>query len=206
MNLETSRMLGGIGAILMFIMPFLGAYTGILGLIGLIMVLIAMKGLADNYSEQGIFNNALYGVIAAIVGGVISAAVIFVAAFDMFAALGIAIAQWTDWQMLQQLDWSALMSTEILTTFLIYIVASLVVLFVFIIITAIFLRKSLNLISAKSGVGLFGTTGLLVLIGAILTIIAIGLLLIWIALILLAVAFFSIRPTAAQPAPAPPPQ
>jgi uncharacterized membrane protein len=74
------------------------------------------------------------------------------------------------------------------------------VLFVFVIITAIFLRKSLGLLSTKTGVGLFGTTGLLILIGAVLTIIAVGLLLIWIAMLILAIAFFSIKPQQAQPA------
>jgi len=43
---------------------------------------------------------------------------------------------------------------------------------------------------------MFGTTGLLILIGAAIPLI--GLLLVWIGLILLAVAFFSIRPQQAQ--------
>lgn len=207
MDLETSRTLGGIGAILMFITPFLGAYTGILGLIGLILVLVGMKGLADNYSEQGIFNNALYGVITFIVGVVIAAAALIWGAVGFFARLGLDIAELSDWAVLQSFDWSAITDVTIFTDFALAIIAGLVILFVFVIITAIFMRKSLNLLSAKSGVGLFGTTGLLILIGAILTIIAIGLLLIWIALILLAVAFFSVRQRGAPPqAPAPPPQ
>jgi len=40
---------------------------------------------------------------------------------------------------------------------------------------------------------MFATTGLLILIGAILTIIGIGIILLWISWILLAVAFFEIR-------------
>jgi uncharacterized membrane protein len=95
------------------------------------------------------------------------------------------------------------MNFSILTNFLMYIAAAVIVLFVFLIITAIFLRKSLNLLSAKSGVGLFGTTGLLLLIGAVLTIIAIGLILIWIAFILLAIAFFYIKAAPAQATPPP---
>jgi uncharacterized membrane protein len=185
----------------MFIMPFLGGYGGILGLIGLILVLIAMKGLADTYNEQGIFNNALYGIIAAIVGGVITIAIIFWGLVDFFTTLGIDIANWTNPAILSSIDWTELMNFSILTNFLIYIAAAVIVLFVFLIITAIFLRKSLSLLSAKSGVGLFGTTGLLLLIGAVLTIIAIGLILIWIAFILLAVAFFYIKAAPAQPAP-----
>ncbi|NWF87648.1 DUF996 domain-containing protein [Candidatus Bathyarchaeota archaeon] len=207
MDLETSRTLGGIGAILMFIMPFLGAYTAILGLIGLILVLIGLKGLADNYKEQGIFNNALYGIIAAIIGCVVFAAILIVGTVGLFTRLGIDMANWMDWAMFQRIDWATITDFTIFWDFAIAILAGIVILFVLFIIAAIFLRKSLNLLSAKSGVGLFGTTGLLILIGAVLTIIAIGLLLIWIAFILLAVAFFSIRPRAAEPAtPTPPPQ
>ena len=55
------------------------------------------------------------------------------------------------------------------------------------------------MVSEKTGVGLFGTTGLLILIGAVLTIIGIGFILLWIALILLTVSFFSIKTQAAQP-------
>jgi len=59
----------------------------------------------------------------------------------------------------------------------------------------------LTSLAEKTGVGLFGTTGLILLIGAVLTIILIGFLLLWVALILLTVAFFSIKP---EPTPPPP--
>jgi uncharacterized membrane protein len=75
---------------------------------------------------------------------------------------------------------------------------------VFVIIAVIFFRRSLNSLSAKTGVGLFGTAGILVLIGAVLTIVLIGLLLIWIAWILVAVAFFQIKTHPAQAPPQPP--
>lgn len=47
MTLGSSKTIGGIGALLLFIgfLPFAGLYSGLLGLIGLILVLIAMKGL-----------------------------------------------------------------------------------------------------------------------------------------------------------------
>lgn len=72
-------------------------------------------------------------------------------------------------------------------------------LFVFVVVAAIFLRRSWTTLSEKTGVGLFGTTGLLTLIGAILTIIGIGFLLLWVALILLTVAFFRIKTQSTQP-------
>jgi uncharacterized membrane protein len=74
-----------------------------------------------------------------------------------------------------------------------------VVLSIFMIIATVFARKSLNLASAKTGVGMFGTAGILALVGGILFIVLIGVILIWIAWILIAVGFFSIRTTAAQP-------
>jgi uncharacterized membrane protein len=205
MTLESSKNLGGIGAILMFIgvLPYVSFY-GIISLVGLILVLVAMYGLANYYRESGIFNNALYGVIIAIVGVVLFVIVAVYALFDFFTGLGltIGIGNMADWAAgLSQIDWTNI-GFSLIGKFAAYILLDLVVLFVFIIITAIFLRKSLRLLSAKTGVGMFGTTGLIILVGAVLTIIAIGLLLVWIAFLLLAVAFFSIR---TQQAPPPPP-
>jgi uncharacterized membrane protein len=201
LNLETSKNLGGVGAILIFIgvLP-LFAYSGIISLVGLILVLIGLKGLADYYSEAGIFNNALYGVITAIVGGLVFVGVAFIALVDFLNELGLTIENVADWSAeISAIDWTT-MGLNIIGDFIAYIFLALIVLFVFVIITAIFLRKSFGLLSTKTGVGLFGTTGLLILIGAVLTIIAIGLFLIWIAMLILAVAFFSIKPQQAQPA------
>jgi uncharacterized membrane protein len=200
MTLETSKNLGGIGAILMFIgvLP-LFAYSGIISLVGLILVLIAVKGLADYYKEAGIFNNALYGVVTAIVGGIVFVSIAVVAAVGLLTEIGLNLQNLTDATALSQIDWTAI-GLDVVWNSIAIIILDFVVLFVFVIITAIFLRKSLGLLSTKTGVGMFGTTGLIVLIGAILTIIAVGLLLLWIAMLLLAVAFFSIRPQQAQPA------
>jgi uncharacterized membrane protein len=203
MTLETSKNLGGIGAILMFVgvFPYINSY-GVIPLVGLILVLIAMKGLADYYKEAGIFNNALYAFILAIVGVVAFIAILFTAALNMLSQLGLSAANMADWAtILSTYDWTGA-GFSTLMNFAAYVIADLVVLFVFVLVTAIFLRKSLRLLSAKTGVGMFGTTGLILLIGAILTIIVIGILLIWIAMLLLAVAFFSIR---TQQAPPPPP-
>jgi uncharacterized membrane protein len=104
-----------------------------------------------------------------------------------------------DWAtQISQINWQNV-SFNIIGSFAASILLDLVILFVFILITAILLRRSLGLLSAKTGVGLFATTGTLILVGAVLTIIAIGVLLIWIALLILAIAFFSIKPQQAQP-------
>ena len=204
MNFETSKNLGGIGAILMFvgfIMPFVQAFGLILSLVGLILVLVSLKGLADYYNEAGIFNNFLYGSIAGVVGVVIAGlTAVFAVLTSLSSFLQNLYPGWNgDWTSIPSsppdvstLDPSALMP------FLAAILLVLVVLFFTAIIVAILMRKSLNTLSAKAGVGLFGTTGLLLLIGAVLTIIAVGFILIWIAMLIMAIAFFSMKPQQPQ--------
>jgi len=212
MNLETSKNLGGIGALLIVIGSigtFAYGLVGAVGFIGLIFVLIALKGLADYYKEAGIFNNALYGFIASIIGGVAAFAVLIVSLINALVQLD--ITDWTQWAIQVQNDaaagdFSALWN--LIWPIVIGGIIALVVLFVFAIVSAIFYRKSLSLAGSKTGVGIFGTAGMLLLIGAILTIILIGFLIIWIGAILLIVAFFSIKTgqtQTPQTPPAPPP-
>ena len=197
MTIETSKNLGGVGAILVFIgvIPWTWPYGWVLALVGLILALIGFKGLADYYTEAGVFNNALYAVIMGIVGLGVFMGVVVIAAFGMFAELGFDAANIAEWSGgITQLDPAIV--TNVMWNFLAQILLAAVVLWVCLIIGAVLLRKSLGIVSTKSGVGMFGTTGLLILIGAAIPLI--GLLLVWIGLILLAVAFFSIRPQQAQ--------
>lgn len=197
MNFETSRNLGGIGAILMFIgiLPYISVY-GLIMLIGAILVLIAMKGFADYYREAGIFNNSLYAVISAIVGVIAFAVVAFIALVDFFSSIGITLGVGTASDLssqLSQIDWQSI-GINAIGKFAGIILLDVVILFVFTLVTAILLRRSLGLLSAKTGVGLFGTTGTVLLIGAVLTIIfGLGLILVWISTLLLAIAFFQTK-------------
>lgn len=204
MELNTIRILGGVGAVLMFIgiLPYVN-YLGILGLIGLILVLVALYYLAGYYTERGIFNNALYGFIAGIVGVVVAGVAIAVSVLSSLTNFLYEIFPTWDgnWSSLSGLtpDPSNL-SLDALWPFLTGILIALVVLWVFAIIAAYFARRSLTSLSAKSGVGLFGTAGLLLLIGAVLIIaFGVGLILIWISLLVLAIAFFQLKPQLTQP-------
>jgi uncharacterized membrane protein len=207
LNFEASKNLGGVGAILMFIGFIIPAATGGLGLllslVGLILVLIGLKGLADYYNEAGIFNNFLYGTIAGVTGVVVAgltfAFVIFTSLTDFLYTV---FPSWNgDLSSLSGLtpDISAIDITALMPFVTAFLVI-LVILFFTAIIVAIFMRKSLNTLSAKASIGLFGTTGLLLLIGAVLTIVFIGFILIWIAMLILAIAFFSMRQQQTQPA------
>jgi uncharacterized membrane protein len=198
MNVETSKNLGGVGAILLVIGVLAAranGFAGLLDLVGLILVLIAMKGFADYYQESGIFNNALYGVITAIIGVVAFAAVAVIAILNVIAS-GFDITDPNAWTQ-RFTDFNSFWNQ--FSSVVIGVIVALVVLFAFFVIAFIFFRKSLNTIATKSGVGMFRTAGLLMLIGAVLTIVLVGLILIWIGFILLAVAFFSIRTQSTQP-------
>jgi uncharacterized membrane protein len=205
MTIETSKILGGVGALLMFvgIIPVLNSY-GVIELIGLILVMVALYNLGSYYTERGIFNNAFYGLIAGIVGGVIAVGTVILTVLTALTDFIYTI--YPSWNG----DWSALsgltpdptnLTLDAIVPFLTGLFVALLVVWIFAIIAIFFVRRSLISLSEKSGVGLFSTAGLLMLIGAVLIIaVGIGLLLIWIAVLLLAIAFFQIRPKQAQPA------
>jgi uncharacterized membrane protein len=206
MTLESNKTLGGIGALLMLIscpLAFVaGVLASVLGLVGLILVLIALKGLSDHYNEAGIFNNSLYGVILSIVGGVVFVVALIMTAVSFLRDFGIDFSQdWSDPAVFSGINWTEGMILDSIMTHIGALLVTLVILWIFVVVAAIFYRKSLTSLAEKTGVGLFGTAGLILLIGALLTVIIIGLLLMWVALILLTVAFFQIRTEATQPPP-----
>lgn len=198
MTFDSSKNLSGIGALFIVIATIGSAvpYLGFLGLIGIILLLIGLKGLADVYKEQGIFNNTLYSIIIAIIGGVVAVATVAITAVSTLASIGIDLGNIEDW---------ATFGTELGTYFADFanfsqlwtiigaVIVGLVILFVFLIISMYFVRRSMNQLSSKTGIGLFGTAGLLMLVGAVLTIIAVGLVLIWIGWVLATIAFFRMK-------------
>ena len=204
MSVETSKILGGVGALLMFIgiIPYIN-YFGILELVGLILVFVALYNFGSHYKEGGIFNNALYGLIMGIVGVVVAVAAAVIAILTSLTNFLDAIfPTWNgDWTALSGLtpDLSNL-TFDVIMPFITGAILVFVILWVFSIISAFFVRRSMIKLSAKSDVHLFSTAGLLLLIGAVLIIaFGIGLILIWISALLIAIAFFRISAQQAQP-------
>ena len=216
MTLESSKTLGGVGAILLLIglIPFAEQYgSGVIALVGFILVLVALHGLADYYKENGIFDNALYGFIAAIVGVVAAVTAAIYVIFYTSILTDFLYDIYPGWNG----KWSSLVglrpdtsniTASNLRPVLGAIFLVLVILWIFLVISAFFNRRSLKMLSAKANVGLFSTAGLLLIIGAILAIVLIGLVLIWIAVLLIAIGFFQIKSQPEQPVapPAPPPR
>jgi uncharacterized membrane protein len=196
MTFESSKNLSAVGALLLVIGTVLGfvwSFSGVLSLIGIILLLIGLRGLANFYKEEGIFNNALYSIMIAIVGCVVGVGVIVVSAVSALADLGIDWANIEDWAnvgtdvttVISDFDFGAI--AGLLGALLI----GLIIFYIVLIISMYFFRKSMNQLSTKSGIGLFGTAGLLMLIGAVIPII--GLLIIWVGAILATVAFFQMK-------------
>ncbi len=83
MTLESSKTLGGVGAILILVGTLVSSYTfGVIGLVGVVLVFIALNGLANYYKERSIFSNAIYSLVAGIVGVVVAAAAALYIFFD----------------------------------------------------------------------------------------------------------------------------
>jgi uncharacterized membrane protein len=206
-TLESSKTLGGIGALLMFIgvLPYIN-YFGIIPLIGAILVLISLHGFARIYKESGIFDNALYGIIAGIVGVVLAVAIgIAIILPNIKDFLMKLFPSWNgSWSTIQSLSGMTPNTSNItfgdVIPFITAAIVILVILWVFAILATFFVRRSLKQLSTRTNVGLFSTTGMLLLIGAVLIIaFGLGLLLLWIATLILAIAFFTMKPKETQP-------
>jgi uncharacterized membrane protein len=188
MEMSSSRLLGIIGALFM-VLGFLPSVGWLLGLVGLIFVLVAIKGYGDAYKEGSIFNNTLYTVIFVIIGFVVFIGVLFFGLMNLLSSAGITnITQLSSWQ---SINWQQLITTTNILSFIGAIILGLVVLFAFTVIASLYFRKAMKTMSEKTGVHLFHTTGTVFFVGALLTIIFfIGLIVIWISFILLMISFY----------------
>lgn len=167
MSLESAKTLSGIGSILIA----LGCLIPFLGIVGIIFLLIGLKEFSEYYNEPRIFKNALYGFIFGLIG-------ILAAGFAFFSIYIFRLM-------------------EIMTMrFFISFILSLLVLFIFYLLKAIFYKRTFTLIANKSSEELFNIVGILLLVGAVLTIIVVGLIIMFIAWIIAAIAFLSLKPKA----------
>ncbi|MEM2552130.1 MAG: DUF996 domain-containing protein [Sulfolobales archaeon] len=186
------RAFGGVGSILMLLVmvPTVG---WILGIVGLVFLLIALRKLSDVAKDESIFRNALIAIILGVAAIVIAPLVILSALVGLFSTAmrsqePIAITGTSIPGILQT-------QTTIPPGFLgllASIAIALIAFWVFLIASSYFLYKSYKSVSLQTGVGLFSTAGLLYLVGSVLTIILVGLVVILIAIVLQTVAFFSL--------------
>jgi len=85
-NISNAKIFGGIGALLM-LLGIIPQTFGILGLIGFIMVFIAVKIIADESKDKDIFNNYLYSFILVIIAVVVAGAIMLMTFTAVLARL-----------------------------------------------------------------------------------------------------------------------
>jgi uncharacterized membrane protein len=174
-SLNQAKTLGGVGSILM-ILALIPSVGWLVAIVGAILVLIAVKYISDVIEDKSVFNNYLISVILNILALAVGGLVIFASFWPLI--FGSISGGFTP-----ELD---------IITIIFTVIIALVVVWIFYIVSAIFLRKSFNTISSRLNISMFGTAALLYLIGAALMIVVIGFIIILIADILQIVAFFSI--------------
>ena len=181
LSFESNRMLGAVGSLLIvlstvtsvlslvqLLFPWVsaGGFAGVFGLlslVGLILFMIGLNGLANYYRDRAIFNNALYWIITNIVGGVVAAGLAMVVLFSVLSQIIAALAPFTPANP-PTLD--ALL--EALKPYVGYFIPVGVVVFAVAVVAIVFLMRAFNRLAVASGVGLFRVAGLLFLVGTVL--------------------------------------
>ena len=185
-SLTQARTLGGTGSILMLLamIPIAGI---VLFIAGFILVLIAVKYISETVEDKTIFNNMLISVILAI-AGMIAGFVVLIAGmpFQFFREF-------------RAFDGQSMFIEPRMYPFFTTLIIALVIVWVFYIGSAMFLRKSFAAVASKLNISMFDTAALLYLIGAVLAILLVGFIVIYVAEILQTVAFFSIAEKPQQP-------
>jgi uncharacterized membrane protein len=171
----------------------------VVDIIGLILVFIAVKYIADVAKNEEIFKNYLLNFIFSIIAIIAAIAIMLMA----FGAMG-GWAFITSLQSAQITDFNSFMNYFSNFSGLIAgCVAALFVGWILLVLGAVYYRRSYNLIADATKVDLFRTTGFVYFIGAILLIIAVGAIIILIAKILEIIAYFSLPEELPKPATEP---
>ena len=182
-SLSSARAVGGVGTILVLLsmIPQIGALFGIAGFI---MILIAIKSISDIVDDPRIFKNMMTAVILSIIGIVIASVIVmatllsafqngyFTSGYPFTPSTSVTTAQWI--------------------AFGLAIGLGLFAAWILLLISAIYLRRSYDLIGSALEVPTFKTAGLIYLIGAATAIIGVGFVIFIIGEIIGSVAFFSI--------------
>jgi uncharacterized membrane protein len=190
-----TKTLGAVGSIFVLLtaVPSVG---WLLGIVGLIFVLVAIRDIANQFQDRSIFNNTLLSVILAI-SGIVVGTVVILGSFFSFAGLHNLVGPNYfgpnfNPSTVPVGDWVGLAAA---------VITGLAIVWALLIVSAVYLRRSFDAIASRLNVKLFGTAGLLYLVGAATIIVGVGFLLILVAQILLVVAFFSIDERTLQAMP-----
>lgn len=180
--LSDAKTLGGIGSILVLltVAPSVG---WILGIVGFVMILVAISRISQAVNDKKIYDNMLASVILAI--GAIAVGALTVIG-SVYKVLGMGSFVGPDFVLSSNIttgDWIGLIATA---------AGGIIAVWLILLVSAVFIRRSFNSIASKLNIKMFETVGLIYLIGAATAIIGVGFILLFVAEILLVVSFFEI--------------
>ncbi|MEZ0290432.1 MAG: DUF996 domain-containing protein [Sulfolobales archaeon] len=190
-KLSQAKILGGIGSILMLL--YFAPYVGfVIFLVGLALVLVALKYISDETREPRIFNYALYSLIAVVIGVVVL--MIFVLAYFMAFMIGGFISVEKSVHIPGATYITSIGPPTISRFFeiLLAVIVPLVIAWIVLIVAAILIKKSYDLAARALGVNWFSVAATLYLVGVALMIVLVGFVILLIALVIQIIAFFSI--------------
>ena len=182
-SLSQAKTLGEVGSILVLLtaVPSVG---GLLGIVGFILLLLAIREISQILSDRAIFRNMLIAVGLAIVA-IVTGVLVVVGSVLRFVGLNaLSVGPNFNPSTVPTGDWVALVGS---------ILIGLAVVWVVMLVSSVYVRRSYTEMARRLKVGMFDTAGLLYLIGAATTIVLVGFLLLFVAQVLVIVAFFSIE-------------
>jgi uncharacterized membrane protein len=186
--LSSARSIGVIGSILtiLIIFPVVGT---ILAIIGWVLIIVAVNQIAGITGDRKILNNVLVAAILGVAGIAVFALVVLGSALSFFSLNGMS-----GFVSFTRINGTVFASgaPHGLGALIVGVVEGLVALWLFLLASAVFLRRGYERIAERLNVRMFATTALIYLIGAALTIVVVGLALVFIASILQTAAFFSL--------------
>ena len=196
-TLGHAKTYGGVGSNLALLLP-VPSIGWLLSIAGLVLILFAVKYISEIVKDSSIFNDMVVSIVVTIVGVVVG---FFVLVASFFRFMGLNNLNFADFgsnfnpSTIPTGDWIGLITWALL---------GIAVVWVLFMVSGVFLRRGYGKIGKALNIGMFGTAGLVFLIGAATTILVVGLIIIPIAFILMAVAFLSINENASvSPQPNP---
>jgi len=192
--------LGVLAGFTLFI-PHVGVYGIGVGLAGFILVLLAVREVANATSRAEIFKYYLYALIINVVATVIIVASLLAFLASVFLIVGIKGEIPPPVSHPYMTDMSAVYGI------LAWIILLFITIIVCLILSTYYVKKSYYIIAEEVGVDMFRTTGLLYFLGAILSIVIVGLVILFIAKILEIIAWANLpeKPVRKEKIPPPPP-
>ncbi|HUH99625.1 MAG TPA: DUF996 domain-containing protein [Nitrososphaerales archaeon] len=196
-GLAQAKTIGAVGSILVLLtaVPTAGS---LLGIVGFVMMLWAIRDISETVADRSIFSNMLVAVGLAIAAIVVGALVVVGSVLRFVGLKALNFGPNFNPSTVPTGDWVGLVGS---------ILAGLAVVWVIMLVSAVYVRRTYRSMASKLGVANFETAGTLYLIGAATTIILVGFVLLLVAQVMVIVAFFSIqeRPSAVAVQPPQPP-